>query len=98
MTLGYAHALIEVAMDVLKRTKDIGKKSEIRDAIAATDMTTIIGKVSWKGGPVKNVARTPLVGGQWVKGKGKSKYEMLIVNNETAPDVPTQAKPKAITY
>lgn len=97
MTLGYAHALFEVAADVLKRTKDIEKKVSIRDAILTTALDTIIGHVSWKGGPVKNVARTPLVGGQWVKGK-KNKYDMVIVNNETAPSVSKQAVVKVIPY
>ncbi|RFO96716.1 ABC transporter substrate-binding protein [Rhodoferax lacus] len=97
MTLGYAHALFEVAADVLKRTKDLEKKASIRDAILGTELDTIIGRVSWKGGPVKNVGKTPLVGGQWVKGK-KTKYEMLIVNNETAPQVSKQAAVKAIPY
>jgi branched-chain amino acid transport system substrate-binding protein len=96
-TLGYAHALFEVAADVLKRTKDIEKKASIRDAILATELDTLIGKVSWKNGPVKNVGRTPLVGGQWVKGKA-NKYELVVVNNETATMVPTEAKPKAIAY
>lgn len=99
MTLGYAHALIEVAVDVLKRTKDVGNKASIREAILGTELDTIIGKVSWKGGPVKNVGRTPLVGGQWVKStKPGRKYDMVIVNNETAPLVPVQAKPKAIAF
>lgn len=97
MTLGYAHALFEVAADVLKRTKDVEKKTSIRDAILATDLDTIIGNVSWKGGPVKNVGKTPLVGGQWVKGK-KTKYDMVIVNNETATQVSKQAAVKAIPY
>jgi len=99
MTLGYAHALVEVAMDVLKRTKDVGNKASIRDAILSTDLDTIIGKVNWKNGPMKNVARTPLVAGQWIKStKPGRKYDMVIVNNETATVVPVQAKAKAIKY
>lgn len=94
-TLGYAHSLFEVAADVLRRTKDVTKKASIRDAILATDLNTIIGKVSWKGGPVKNVGRTPLVGGQWVKGK-KNKYDLIVVNNETAPGIPVEAKVRVI--
>ena len=96
-TLGYAHALFEVAADVLRRTQDVSKKESIRDAILGTELDTLIGRVSWKGGPVKNVGRTPLVGGQWVKGS-KHKYELVVVNNETATAVPVQAKAKAIPY
>ena len=97
MTLGYAHALFEVAADVLRRTTNLEKKTAIRDAILATELDTIIGHVSWKGGPVKNVGKTPLVGGQWVKGK-KNKFDMIIVNNETATQVSKQAAVKAIPY
>jgi branched-chain amino acid transport system substrate-binding protein len=86
--LGFAHALFEVAVDTLKRTKDVTKKGAIRDALAATNLNTIVGPVAWGKGPVKNVAKTPLVGGQWVKGK-KYKYDLVIVNNQTAPSIPT---------
>ena len=85
---------------MLKRTTDVSKKAAIRDAIRSTDLQTIVGPVTWKGGPlnpVKNVCRTPLVGGQWVKGK-THKYDLLVVNSETAPAIPVQAKPKAIVY
>ena len=88
--LGLVHALFEVAIDVLKRSKDLGNKQSIRDAIAATRLETMAGTVAWGRGPVKNVAKTPLIGGQWVKGQ-RYKYDLVIVNNETAPAIPTQA-------
>ncbi|MES2264823.1 MAG: ABC transporter substrate-binding protein [Pseudomonadota bacterium] len=93
--LGYAHALFEVAIDALKRTKDINNPASIRDAVAATKLNTVVGLVAWGSGPVKNVAKTPLVGGQWVKGK-KNKFDLIVVNNETAPDIPAQAQVKAL--
>ena len=86
-SLGFSHALFEVAADVLKRTKDLNSKPALRDAIAATKMNTIVGPVAWTGQPVKNVSKTPLVGGQWTKGK-RHKYELVVVNNQTAPSVP----------
>ncbi len=86
--LGFAHALFEIAVDTLKRTKDVSKKTEIRDALAATNLNTIVGPVAWGHGPVKNVAKTPLVGGQWVKGQ-KYKFDLVVVNNQTAPSIPT---------
>lgn len=93
--LGFAHALFEVAVDVLKRTKDLNSSASIRDAIAATQLNTIVGPVSWHGGPVKNVAKTPLVGGQWRKG-GKFKYELVVVDNSIAKNIPVQDKLKLI--
>ena len=86
--LGFAHALFEVAADALKRAKSV-KAADLRDAIAATDLDTIVGHVKWGGpGPFKNVSKTPLVLGQWVKGS-KHKVDLVIVNNETAKNIPT---------
>jgi branched-chain amino acid transport system substrate-binding protein len=93
--IGFAHALFEVGLDALKRSKSLDDKAAIRDAVAATNLSTIVGPVAWGKGPVKNVAKTPLVGGQWVKGK-KHKFDLVIVNNKTAPNVPTGGSLKAI--
>jgi branched-chain amino acid transport system substrate-binding protein len=87
--IGFAHALFEVAADVLKRAHDIDKKASIRDAIVATRLDTVVGNIAWGSGPVRNVAKTPLVGGQWRKG-GRFKYNLVIVNNSGAPNIPTQ--------
>ena len=86
--IGFGHALFEVGIDALKRSKDVGSPAAIRDAIVATNLSTVVGPIAWGKGPVKNVCKTPLVGGQWVKGK-KYKYELVIVNNQTAPNIPT---------
>ena len=94
--IGFAHALFEVAVDSLKRTKDLGSHAAIRDAVAATSLKTVVGDVKWGGGgPFKNVSKTPLVLGQWVKGT-KHKYELVIVDNSQAPSIPTGGKLKLI--
>jgi branched-chain amino acid transport system substrate-binding protein len=86
--IGFAHALFEVAADVLKRSKGT-RPEQVRDALAATMMQTIVGPVRFGGeGPFKNVSKTPLVLGQWGKGS-KYKTELAIVNNQAAPDIPT---------
>lgn len=91
--IGFAHALFEVASDVLKRSKSL-KASDVRDALAASKMQTVVGDVAWGGaGPFKNVSKTPLVLGQWNKGK-KYKYELTIVNNEAAKAIPVGGKLK----
>ncbi|MDB5405553.1 MAG: transporter substrate-binding protein [Rhodospirillales bacterium] len=89
--IGFKHAILEVACDVLKRTKKIDDPGSIRDAIAATDYTTIVGPINFAKGPVKNVATTPLVGGQWKKGS-KYKYDLAIVNNKMEPSIPLDGK------
>ncbi|MEM5434516.1 ABC transporter substrate-binding protein [Paraburkholderia diazotrophica] len=85
--IGFAHALFEIAIDSFKRAKDIDSNEAIRDAVASTKLDTLVGHVAWGNGPVKNVAKTPLVGGQWVKGR-KHRFDLAIVNNQLAPAVP----------
>ncbi len=93
--IGFAHALFEVAADALKRSKGVGAK-DVRDAVAATAMNTVVGPVKWGGGgPFKNVSKTPLVLGQWNKGT-KYKVELTIVNNEAAKNIPTGGSIKLI--
>ncbi|MEX3933897.1 ABC transporter substrate-binding protein [Paraburkholderia phymatum] len=85
--IGFAHALFEIAIDSFKRAKDIDSNEAIRDAVASTKLDTLVGHVAWGNGPVKNVAKTPLVGGQWVRGQ-KHRFNLAIVNNQLAPAVP----------
>lgn len=93
--LAFAHALFEVASDALKRSKSL-RAIDLRDAVAATHLKTVVGEVAWGGqGPFKNVSKTPLVLGQWSKGK-KYKYELTIVNNESAKAIPAAGKLKAM--
>ena len=94
--LGFRHALFEVAVDALKRTKDVANPASLRDAIAATNYNSVVGNINWGGKPVKNVAKTPLVGGQWVKGS-KHKYNMNVVNNKGATSIPTQGSFKSLS-
>jgi branched-chain amino acid transport system substrate-binding protein len=98
--LGYLHALFEVALDVLKRTKNIDSPADIRFSILATNYNSIVGPIAWQGHPVKNVTKTPLVGGQWIpsaqfKGglAGQSfKNDLVIVNNDHDPSIGLQRK------
>jgi len=93
--IGFAHALFEVASDALKRSKSL-KAADVRDAVAATKMKTVVGDVAWGGpGPFKNVSKTPLVLGQWNKGT-KYRYELTIVNNKAAPAIPAGGTMKLI--
>lgn len=93
--IGFAHALFEVAVNALSRAKSL-KAADVRDAVAATNLATVVGPVKWGGqGPFKNVSKTPLVLGQWGKGK-RHKYELAIVNNIAAPKIPLGGKLRLI--
>jgi branched-chain amino acid transport system substrate-binding protein len=94
--IGFVHALFEVAADALKRAGGADDKQAIADAIKATKLDTIVGNLDWSAGPVPNVAKTPLVGGQWRRGSGGA-YELVIVNNKTAPQIPAAGKLEPIT-
>jgi len=90
--IGFSHALMELAVDALKRTKNANSKAAIRDAVAATNANTVVGPVKFGGeGPMRNVSKTPLVGGQWIKGS-RFKYELVIVDNQTMPSIPGGGK------
>ncbi|MEO4044495.1 ABC transporter substrate-binding protein [Hoeflea sp. CAU 1731] len=88
--IGFKHALFEVVADVVKRVDDVSDPQSIVAAIASTSLDTIVGPVDWSIGPVKNVTKTPLVGGQWQKGANGLNLE--IVANATAPEVPVTAE------
>lgn len=93
--IGFAHALFEIAANALARSKSL-KPADVRDAIAATNLQTVVGPVKWGGqGPMKNVSKTPLVLGQWVKG-GKYRYDLVIVNNEAFKAIPAGGALKPI--
>lgn len=97
--IGFKHANLEVAVDILKRTKKLDPAS-IRDAIVDTDYQSLVGHVAWKGGPtnpVPNACSTPLVGGQWKKGD-KFKYDLNIVFNKPAPNIPLDSPFEPIHY
>lgn len=95
--IGFAHALFELAADIVKRSDGPGNRAATLAALKATKLDTLVGPIHWGGpGPMKNVAKTPLVGGQWRLG-GKFKYELIITYNATAPEIPLGGHVEPIT-
>lgn len=82
--LGYSHGLWEVALDALKRSSNPLDRTANRDALAATDLETLVGPIKFKDGPHKNICKTPIFGGQWVKGE-KHPFDLKIVDNSVSP-------------
>ncbi|MDO8359522.1 MAG: ABC transporter substrate-binding protein [Devosia sp.] len=99
--IGFVYSLFEVALDVLKRATDPSDPAAIVASIRATDLETLTGKVKWGSdaalGPIsENVCKTPLVGGQWRIRDDKKTFDLVVVDNSHAPDVPAGGKMEAI--
>ena len=82
------------------RVSDMTDADAMAEAIAATDLDTMVGKVAWNGANLppfaaKNVRKTPLVGGQWRR-KEDGTFDLVIVDNKTAPDIPTGGTMEAL--
>ncbi len=93
--VGFVHALFEVAAKALDMAGGPGDAQAITAALGGLKADTIVGPVDWTSGPIRNVAKTPLVGGQWRLG-GKHKYDIVITSNETAPAIPLGGEMQAI--
>ena len=83
------------------RVEDPADRDAVAEAIASSNLDTIVGNVSWPGGNLpefaaKNVTKTPLVGGQWRFQDGA--FDLVIVDNQTAPDIPTGGQMQPIEW
>jgi branched-chain amino acid transport system substrate-binding protein len=92
MPVGFVHALFEVAADAIARTEDPTDGDALAEAIGATNLETVVGKVQWGRDNVpefarKNISKTPLVGGQWRR-KEDGTFDLVIVENAGAPEIP----------
>jgi branched-chain amino acid transport system substrate-binding protein len=85
--LGLDYTGFELFADALKRAGSVDKK-KVRQALAQTDLKTIMGPIKFNE---KNFCLTPLLGGQWVKGK-KWPWDLNTVYNGTYPKIPCSAK------
>lgn len=97
MGLGFRHSLLEVPIAALKMTQKLDDPASIRDAVRDNSFQTIIGQVDFKKGPLPNTSLTPLVAGQWRKGK-KCPLELVIVDKSLAPNIPVNGEPEPMPY
>ena len=90
--VGFVHGLFEVAAAAL--TKAGGKDHQaVADALRTLQVSTVVGDLDWTSGPVPNVAKTPLVGGQWrATPGGQHPFDLVIVSNTLAPQIPTAGR------
>ncbi|OBZ94514.1 ABC transporter substrate-binding protein [Pararhizobium polonicum] len=98
--IGFAHALFELAVDVMKRAGDPTDGEAVAKTIGETRLDTLVGPIAWGSSNLppfaaKNVAKTPLVGGQWRLRDGGG-YDLVVVENGLATNVPLGGKMEAI--
>jgi branched-chain amino acid transport system substrate-binding protein len=91
--IGFVHALFEMAANVMGRVEDSRDPDEVTSAIAATQLDSMVGRIAFDGAGLppfaaQNVAKTPLVGGQW-RLKDGGGYDLVIVDNSDHPNIPT---------
>ena len=84
---------LEMAANVMGRVEDSRDPDEVTSAIAATQLDSMVGRIAFDGAGLppfaaQNVAKTPLVGGQW-RLKDSGGYELVIVENSKHPNIPT---------
>ncbi len=85
--IGFAHALFEVAAAAFSSVAAIDDRAAIAQAISTLQLDTVVGPLDWTSGPVPNVAKTPVVGGQWRAGT-QFPYDLVIVSNKQATNIP----------
>jgi branched-chain amino acid transport system substrate-binding protein len=95
--LGYSHAILEVMVDILKRSTNPMDREANRASMVATKLQTLAGPVDFSSGPHPNISKTPIFGGQWVKGE-KWPYDLKIVDNTVNKLFEPEQKMKLINW
>ena len=85
--MGFDYAAYEIAANAISRAGSLDKK-KMREALAGTNLDTIVGQIKFNE---KNFARTPLVGGQWIKGQ-QWPWDLQITYNKENPHIPAAGK------
>lgn len=93
--LGFSEALFEVAVAAVTKAGSTDA-TDLTDALGSLDVDTIVGNVHF--GADENlppyIAKTPLAGGQWRE--GDQGWDLVVVENSLAPEVPVAGKAEAL--
>ena len=84
-----------MANATLSRAKGLDAGS-IAASVASLKIDTVVGPLDWTAGPVKNVAKTPLVGGQWRRGTTYP-FDLVIVSNKDHSNIPSGGSMQPMT-
>lgn len=99
--IGFIHSLFEMAADVIQRSEDPTDREGVVEAIRATELYSMVGRIAWDGAGLppfaaQNVCKTALVGGQWRR-QDSGSFDLVVVDNTTAPDIPTGGTMEALS-
>jgi branched-chain amino acid transport system substrate-binding protein len=84
--IGLVHGLCEVAAAALAASDGPDDREGMIRALSTTRLDTVCGVFDWNGGPMPNVAKVPLVGGQRRLESGSP--ELVVVSNARALSIP----------
>jgi branched-chain amino acid transport system substrate-binding protein len=89
-TLGFSHALLELAAQVLRDTPALTRQS-LRDTLLRVRANTVVGVLNFKSRyPSLNVCTMPAVGGQWIQ-SASGHWVLQVVDNSRSPVIPVTA-------
>jgi branched-chain amino acid transport system substrate-binding protein len=92
--LGFSEALFEVATAAVKAAGSTDA-DDLTEALSGLDVDTIVGNVAFGAeGLPRYIAKTPLAGGQWRE--GEDGWDLVVVENSLAPDVPVAGEAEAL--
>jgi branched-chain amino acid transport system substrate-binding protein len=93
--LGFSESLFEVAAAAVQKAGST-RSADIAGALKGLEVKTVVGDVHWGADPAlpAYVAKTPLAGGQWRN--GSNGWDLVVVENALAPDVPVASKAEAL--
>jgi len=95
--LGFAHALFEVAVAAVEEAGSTDADA-VTGALSHLEVDTVVGHLAWGADDAlpPYVAKTPLAGGQWRTSQGEHPFELVVVSNALAPDVPVGGEVEAL--
>ena len=96
--VGATLALFDAGVAALKNSATPKDKTALAAAMKVLDVVTTVGRVNFPGGPVPNVAVTPVVGTQWVKARPGSRYKLDFVTVEHADDPRVRIQARLVPY
>ena len=93
--LGSSAALLDVGVAALKASGNPKDPNAVAKAMMHLKVETPNGVLHWGAGgaknPVPNVVATPIIGGQWVRAKGKFPLDFVLCEHSTDPHVRIQS-------